>query len=436
MLEKPFVITDTLLRANSKGSTFFPLSTELKNEITIGTPCHLILKDKNKKEILRTFAKVAKARHQTGFTPPKHLTKQLIGTKLTTTITPLSAEGWITKIGNDNTINIPYYIIEQTKWKDNDLIEIKIQQPNNLKQTTKSTIRLFSRKRPKQKQETNATLHIKSTKPYERKKIYVTPIRKLKNPTKPKKLPKNTIWIPDLFPNAQIGEIREGVISLHLGRHFPIQISVSFSLTEIAHYMGCYFADGDKSANTCGISASTIEQGNYYLKMQKLIILEGESYRFDITYTKLKTDKRSDDLVKKEIISYWVNNVPIDGPLSLKLRLSIAKSKPTKWNEFGSLRIRGRTAASLFLIKKLLSWTVNKLIPGQYYKEGLDFFCGLLEGDGSPGDPTRGVMLFYGFPLMLMMLRLLLELLGVWVYYSVVIRERIELRLMLVCFDI
>jgi hypothetical protein len=381
-----YKLTTTLTRANRAGSTIIPLPKPLQHIIPLGTPCHLTITTPT--ETIHTYAKTVKGWH-TGLTPPKHQTKHLLDHTIHVEITPLPPTGWITQIGTEQRITIPQ-THQVAKYPDNTLLELEIHPPTNPDQVLTQIIRTFSRQRPNRLRETSALLRDLTFKKYGGQRVYIHPKRILKPPTKPKTLPKDHVWIPDLLPEAEIGQLTHNTIVIFHGRHFTIETPISVKLHEIAHYMGCYFADGDKKANTWGISASTPKQAQYYINTHKKFVSHSEIFRYDLSYSKLKSDIRTDAVVKHELKLCWEKYISFKGPLSIRVLDSSAKKPPRKWNQLGSLRIRGRTHISLILTKRLLKWTIDLLKSGSYLMEALMFLCGLLEGDGSAGTPSQG----------------------------------------------
>jgi hypothetical protein len=44
-------------------------------------------------------------------------------------------------------------------------------------------------------------------------------------------------------------------------------VNTNLKLSDLAFYLGAYFADGTRKGNSWAICASTFEQAKYYLKM-------------------------------------------------------------------------------------------------------------------------------------------------------------------------
>lgn len=172
---------------------------------------------------------------------------------------------------------------------------------------------------------------------------------------------------------------------VYLGHRVPCFINTNISLREIAHYLGCFYADGTKKGNSWGICASTFEQAKYYAKMHSVIIKD-PAFKLEITYTDpLKENKEE---LKKRLQEIWLNKTGLVIPKIYIYETEIKDAQNR--NKYGSLSFREHKQLVLIYYNRLLQYLLKEIIQKKNKQQALDFICGVLEGDGAPSAKTRG----------------------------------------------
>ena len=235
-------------KGNNRGTGFISIPREIRNNFEKELQIQAII---NSGVLIH-----AKIKHYgtLGFyVPYKVMNKQILMNNFVN-VEIQNVDGFYTSIGDDGRIYIPQKIAEKQSLKNNDILEIEariggvkeIKYPMlsvRVKENTSEYMCLFNN----QKSGSNGIFKV---------------IRKLEYPENLKLL----------LNNLYAGKISGEKCVLYGGNHHPIIVNSKIQLKEIAHYLGCYFADGTKRGNNWGICASTFEQANYYYKMHNYLI--------------------------------------------------------------------------------------------------------------------------------------------------------------------
>ncbi len=280
------------------------------------------------------------------------------------------------KVQEKQSFRVPNDLVDKFQIENGDIIECEIK----VKDEVYSEIsRVYTITRKNRHDETIANLF--TPKLRELSIIRFALKRILKKPVRPKDLKEGEVFIPNLFPEAQIGLVDATSIIIFDGKAAPIITPLSIQIQDFIHYMGCYMADGTKIGPGWSINASTFQQANYYLKRYHNIVLNSD-LRFNLIYTKRLQDKRSNREIEETLFKMWKLCT------SLGIKIDKIKIRPSssdffrKWNQFGSLRIRDHRGTVVKLHIKILKKIKDflKKTPLQIYK--WKYLFGILEGDG------------------------------------------------------
>lgn len=313
----------------------------------------------------------AKARHYStlGFYLPSKFVEQHNLLNNSVKVEIKNIDGFYTSIGSDGRFYIPQKIAEKFLLKNNDIIEVEVSIND-----TKEIIYPMVNVRVKRNSAEYMCLFNKhkagSTGVF-------NVIRKLKFP----------IDLNFLLNGLYAGKIHDDTLILYFGNHHSVFINNKVGLNDIAHYLGCYFADGTKRGNNWGICASTFEQANYYYKMHQFLIKDSKIVP-TITFT--DTENKNEQEVAVFLKNLWKNNVHL---LTNEVKVRIIKSqfKPSlKTHKFGCLVIKENRQLTQIYYNRLLQFLFNEVKSKQNKELAIDFICGVLEGDGSVGPGGRG----------------------------------------------
>ena len=199
---------------------------------------------------------------------------------------------------------------------------------------------------------------------------------------------KETIYIPNLFPEAVIGKIDSNKMIIFSGNHRPIITPINVNVVDIVHYFGCYYADGTK-IGSWSINGSTPEQVQYYMKVfSKLIINSDLDFRLVYTTSNFLDNANN---IKLYLQNKWQELANININLNniyfheSTFNNKIKAHPPTKHNSLGSVRLIDNRSLVLELHKKVLDGIEAFLLNSKDVKLSWQFLFGILEGDGSVG---------------------------------------------------
>lgn len=146
--------------------------------------------------------------------------------------------------------------------------------------------------------------------------------------------------------------------------------------SELAKYLGLYFADGHKT-QYFRVYASSKKLANSILPVYRNLIRNG-NLTLNVLFTKLKSDKRNNEAIINYLNNYWKEFV---NKKSIKILPNKTKlpEKVSKHSEVGILKIQDSRLLPL-LIHKLLIEQICNLMP-QNKELALKFFEGAADGD-------------------------------------------------------
>jgi hypothetical protein len=288
-------------------------------------------------------------------------------------------KGFYAPIASDGKIYIPHDIVKNESLHHNDIISIRIIEDNKVIQ--KKYIKIYTTSRPKRKQKEFICYVDKTFSG----KILIFQVKKLSQiPFSGKMNPLTAKFLQD----KHYAFIGKNSVIIFEGNKAPAIINTNLKLSNLAFYLGAYFADGTRKGNSWAISASTFEQARYYLEMHNLLIKDSKP-EFTIFYTNIYNIPYND--LKKNLADIWKEKVRID---INKFRIR----KPTgklisKWNKYGTLVIREHRQILLDIYNGLLELLVKEIFSKNDKKLATNFISGVMEGDGSASARKRGHIL-------------------------------------------
>ena len=362
-MENKVTFQANVKKGNNRGTGFISIPRKMRNNFE---------KDSQIQAIINSDIPIhAKIKHYgtLGFYVPYEIMNKQTLMNNFVNVEIQNVDGFYTSIGDDGRIYIPQKIAEKQSLKNNDILEVEglingtkeVKYPMlsvRVKDNTAEYMCLFNN----QKSGSNGIFKV---------------IGKLEYPENLKLL----------LNNLYAGKISDEKCILYSGNHHPINIHSKIELKEIAHYLGCYFADGTKRGNNWGICASTSEQANYYYKMHNYLI---KNVKVIPTISFTDTENNDESFLAEYLINYWKNNV---NNLSdeIKVRIINSKFEPSlKTGKFGSLIMKENRQLTQIYYNRLLQHLFNEIKSRNDKELAIDFICGVLEGDGSVGPEGRG----------------------------------------------
>ncbi|HZX45038.1 MAG TPA: hypothetical protein VFF28_05130 [Candidatus Nanoarchaeia archaeon] len=188
--------------------------------------------------------------------------------------------------------------------------------------------------------------------------------------------------IHDDFAFDNCAQINKRRLLLFHGNRIPLLVDPCINIEKFAHYLGCYFADGNKKGNSWGICASTFKQAIYYKSMHERLIKDAQ-LTFGISYS--NASDVGADTIKQELIRKWQENTSI-GLEGIDVRIiTIKDEKVLKRNQYGSLILREDRDLTRLYYVRMMDLLLHKITETKNKALAIDFIHGVLEGDGSVG---------------------------------------------------
>lgn len=179
-----------------------------------------------------------------------------------------------------------------------------------------------------------------------------------------------------VLPDSQISALNNRNAIFFKGKIVPIKFNYQIKPKELAHYIGCFYADGTKLGNSWAICASNFLQAKYYAKMHENIFLESNP-EITLSITVNKENKNKVDKIEK----IWKEKgIKINKVRKIKSKGKIINKK---MNEFGTLIMREHLQGLLLLYNGLKDQIIENIVKDKNKEMAIDFICGVLEGDGS-----------------------------------------------------
>jgi bifunctional DNA-binding transcriptional regulator/antitoxin component of YhaV-PrlF toxin-antitoxin module len=322
------------------------------------------------------FGKIIFYSGRLGVYVPKHIVREnkLMNKKVEIKVEKV--DGFYAKIYPDGRIYIPQDIIRKQELKQNDIVLIKAIKDNKIIREKYSKLHLIVRAQRNQREYTCAfdkSLYGKE---------FTFKVEKL-----PKEIEKvkPSPAIANLLEKMEYGFIGKNSAIVFKGNKNPAIINMNVNFSDIALYLGAYFADGTRKGNSWAISASTFEQARYYLKMHNFLIKDSKP-EFIISYTNIHNLRENE--VKTNLATVWQKEVGIKIN-KFRIRKPTGKSI-SKQSEYGTLIIREHRQILLNVYNALLNLLIKEILTKRDKNLAFDFLCGVMEGDGCVPARKRG----------------------------------------------
>lgn len=366
-----FKFVSQIRKGNNRGAGFFYIP---QNQLNL-----FILHEKIKVKLcnkINFFAQITKYDNRFGIYVPRCIMKQndLLNKDVKVQLSRIN--GFYAPVASDGRIYIPYDIVRDKILRHNDIISIKAIENNKIVQ--EEYIKIYVTRRPKRKQEeficyVNKNLSGK-TLVFQAEKLSSVPRNEKMDPL-----------VAKLLYGTHYTFVNKNLVIVFKGNKVPVIINPNLKLSNLAFYLGAYFADGTKIGNSWAICASTFEQANYYLKMHNFLIRDSNP-EFTISYTNIdKTDTKE---VKRNLAKIWENQTGIKVN---KFRIRKPDGKViSKWNQYGTFIIREHRQILLDLYNVLVKLLIREILSKKNKKLAIDFICGVMEGDGYPAANPKG----------------------------------------------
>jgi len=356
-------------KGNRIGTGFFYIPQDKDNLLTHGKRVGVNLSDR-----FHFFSKISKHDNRLGIYAPKHLVTEnnLLNKNVKIQLTEI--KGFYSKISPDGIIYIPRDIIKEQEIKPNSIVLIKALKGN------KAIEKKYSKIAAHWKRNKLEYVCVFDKNFYGREILFKIE----KQPTKTSRKELNSTIIK-LLKGMYYALIGKNLVIVFKGYKVPAVINTNLKYSDIAFYLGAYFADGTRKGNSWAICASTFEQAKYYLKMHKFLIKDSKQ-EFTISYTNIYNIEPVE--LKKNLVEIWQKEVGIEVN---KFRIRKPKGKIiSKWNKCGTLIIREHRQILLDIYNKLLKLLINEIILKEDKNLAIDFICGVMEGDGCAPAKNRG----------------------------------------------
>ena len=193
-----------------------------------------------------------------------------------------------------------------------------------------------------------------------------------------------------LLKDFDFAEIDKNKIIIFYGNRVPIIINNNMDISNLAYYLGCYFADGTKKGNHWGICASTFELANYFIKNHNKIISDSNII-FSLTCTKYHFDNI--EKLRDDLINIWSNNINSNIKIRrVRIIKTHAKHSPNR-GPYGTLSMNEPRQLTQIYYNRLLKYLFDKTMKESNKELATDFICGTMEGDGCVNSKTHSHIL-------------------------------------------
>ncbi len=299
----------TVRKGNARGTTgWVTVPKPLVSQFRLGDRL-LIQGLSNEEEFFSFIVPIRKTNASMGFYVPSEIIAafSLIGKELL--FQAYKTEYFVSQITQGKRVQIPLEVIEELELKEGSIARVEL----TLGEKVFSEVIIVSKTPRKGKRDEHHFVVRMNDVPVKRQaKVKIIEKFPIIDPQKPnQETPKNqtmeTLLLPSLFPDAVLGKIDENEMIIFLGRHKPIITPISLKISDIAHYFGCYYADGTKKGSGWSINASTPQQAKYYVAMYHSLI-SSDDLHFELTYTKRAIDATISSDIKNHLLSYWINS--------------------------------------------------------------------------------------------------------------------------------
>jgi len=355
----------TVTKGNNRGAGFIRIPLSIRSKFSIKNQYKVIINSE-----VEFHSKVRDYRGKGVFVPTEINVKNKFYKK-EVNVEMQKINGFFVKIGVDGRVYIPNFY----NLKNGDILSIEAK-------INGKELRKYPKIYLREKNNTKEFIFYLENKFYN--KDAIIKIKKILN--------KNlVIHSKDIFKKIlydfDFAEIETDKIIIYYGTRVPIIVNTNIDLKYLAHYLGCYFADGTKRGNDWGICASTFEQANYYIKNHEGVITDS-----NIIFSLTCTRNRIGDIerLKKDLIAIWSGKV--NSEIENK-RVRIIKTNtiyaPNR-GPYGSLSMKEHRQLTQIYYNRLLEYLFKLIIKNSDKGLATDFICGVMEGDGCVNSKTQG----------------------------------------------
>ncbi len=358
-------------KGNKSGTGVFYIPKNKIDLLDLGDWAHIRL-SKN----VYFFSKIIFYSHRLGIYVPKNLVKthKLLDKEVEIQIKKI--KGFYAPVASDGRIYLPYDIVKNNSLHQNNIISIKVIENNKVIQ--EKYVKICMIIRPKRRQREficylDKALYNK-TLVFQIKKLSPVPRNGKINPV-----------IAKLLQDMYYAFIDNDSAIIFKGNKVPAIIGTNLKYSDLAFYLGAYFADGTKKGNSWAICASTFEQARYYLKIHNFLIKNSKP-EFTISYTNIYNIEQGE--LKRILVEIWQKEVGIKIN-KFRIRKPSGKSI-SKWNKYGTLVIREHRQILLDFYNASLKSLIKEILLKKDKNLAIDFICGIMEGDGCASATERG----------------------------------------------
>jgi len=355
----------TVTKGNNKGAGFIRIPLQIRDKFCVRNQYKATINSK-----IEYYCKIRDYRGKGIFVPIEINVKNKLYKKVVE-VELQKIDGFYTKIGSEGRIYIP----NSYNLKNGDIISISV------KINGKKSIK-YPRIYLREKDNTQELIFYLNNSLYNKEAII-----KVNGIFQKNKLVSSKHIFNKLLKNFDFAEIETNKIIVYYASRVPIIINNNIDIKNLAHYLGCYFADGTKKGNDWGICASTFEQAAYFINKHKEIISDPNIIP-SITCT--TNEIRDIEKLKEELISIWSKKLDLNIE---NRRVRIIKTKTeyaSNRGPYGSLSMKEHRQLTQIYYNRLLKYLFNCIIKEPNKNLATDFICGTMEGDGCLNSKKHG----------------------------------------------
>ncbi len=355
-------------KGNNKGAGFVFLPKKAESFFKFGEKVRVELFGN-----IHFFANLARANSRVGVYIPKDIALKNNLLQKEIEIKVVKTEGFHSRVSADGRIYLPLDIAKELKLKQNDIVFVKGTERNKIVEEKYLKVSVNKRKRGKKE------YTVVFGRSFHKRELLFQLEKKTSDN-------KNIAPIlKKVLRGMHCALLNYHSLIVFSGNKVPAVINSKFQFSDIALYLGAYFADGTKKGNSWAICASTFEQANFYWKMHKFLIKDTRP-EFNISYTNIHNENHNRVTTKLKKIWKEKTNIKVK-----KFRIRDVSGKlHGKHNQYGTLIIREHRQILLDIYNGLLKILINEIISKKNKDIGMNFLCGVIEGDGCAPARKRG----------------------------------------------
>jgi hypothetical protein len=355
----------TVTKGNDRGAGFIRIPLQIRNKFCIKDQYKATINSK-----IRYYCKIRDYRGKGIFVPVEINVKNRLYKK-EVDVELEKIDGFYTKVGSDGRIYVP----NTYPLKKGDIISISIK--INGEKLIKYP-KIYLRK----KKNTKELIFYLDKSFYNKEVIIKVDIILQKN-----KLVNSKHIFNKLLKNFDFAEIETNKIIVYYGNRVPIMVNNNIDIKNLAHYLGCYFADGTKKGNDWGICASTFKQADYFINKHKEII-SNPNIIPSITCTAYNI--RNIEKLKEELISIWSKKLDLNIKGKSVRIIKTETEYASNRGPYGSLSMKEHRQLTQIYYNRLLKYLFDCIIKESNKDLATDFICGAMEGDGCLNSKKHG----------------------------------------------